>query len=125
MLLKISIPKPSKSKNSGVFGFVIQFFVIGIIFFAIGFAVGQKKLEIERKGVIPNIVLSNQAPPANQVVDFSLFWQVLEAIPQKYLEKSAIDGQKILYGAISGMTKSLDDPYTDFFNPNCSKLYEK
>lgn len=111
------ISKPKSPQNSGILGFIIQFFAVGIIFFGIGFVVGQKKVTIERRTIIPNIIFSNQVAPANQNVDFSLFWQVLDALPKKYLEKSAIDGQKILYGAISGMVRSLGDPYTAFFDP--------
>lgn len=107
-----------KPKNpSGIANFILQFFVVAIIFFAIGFVMGQKRVEIERKKFIPSITFTNQSPPERETVDFSLFWEVLGTIPQKYLEKSAIDGQKILYGAISGMVRSLGDPYTAFLDP--------
>ena len=113
-------PKASmeKTKNpSGIANFILQFFVVAIIAFAIGFAMGQKKVEIARKNFIPSITITGQSPPSRETVDFSLFWEVLGTIPQKYLEKSAIDGQKILYGAISGMVRSLGDPYTAFLDP--------
>ena len=114
----INFPKRQQGKkSSGALNFVVQFFLIGVIFFALGFAVGQKKIEIEKKGFVPNITFTNQTPSVNQNVDFSLFWQVFEVLPQKYLDKTAIDGQKILYGAISGMVKSLGDPYTAFLDP--------
>lgn len=48
-------------------------------------------------------------------LDFSLFWDVWRAVEQKHLEKP--DRTKMLYGAISGMVKSLGDPYTVFFDP--------
>ncbi len=107
----------SSRKSSGVLNFVIQFFVIGLIFFALGFALGQKKVAVDRKRFIHNITFTNQTPPAYQNIDFSLFWRVFDTLPQKYLDKTAIDGQKVLYGAISGMVKSLGDPYTSFFDP--------
>lgn len=108
---------PIKSASGGIIGFVVQFFIVAIAFFAIGFIVGQKKVSIQRQGVAPNVVFENQLPPANQNVDFSLFWRVWEVLPQKYLDKSSIDGQKLLYGAISGMVKALGDPYTAFLDP--------
>src|SRR3989338_1352727 len=104
------------SKNP-IFNFLVQFLVIAVIFFAVGFAVGQKRIEFTKKGFIPQISVSNQLPSRNQNIDFSLFWQVFETLPQKYIDKSAIDSQKILYGAISGMVRSLGDPYTAFLDP--------
>ena len=104
------------SKNP-IFNFLLQFLVIAVIFFALGFAVGQKRIEVTKKGFVPQISISNQLPPKNQNIDFSLFWQVFETLPQKYIDKGAIDSQKILYGAISGMVRSLGDPYTAFLDP--------
>ena len=104
-------------KSSGLLSFIIQFGIIAVVFFAIGFALGQKKLEVTRKNFVPSITIGNKLPPENQNVDFSLFWQVFEALPKTYFDKSAIDGQKLLYGAISGMVRSLGDPYTAFLDP--------
>jgi len=111
------MPQEKTVKINPFFNFFIQFLIVAVVFFAIGFAVGQKKVEISRKGFIPQISITSQLPPKNQTIDFSLFWQVLQTLPQKYLDKSAIDGQKLLYGAISGMVKSLGDPYTAFLDP--------
>ena len=108
---------PSITPKSSLFSFLIQFLVIAIAFFAIGFAVGQKRVTVQKQGFIPSINFSNQLPPTNQNIDFSLFWKVFEILPQKYVDKTAVDGQKILYGAISGMVRSLGDPYTAFLDP--------
>ncbi|MDP2632478.1 MAG: S41 family peptidase [Candidatus Curtissbacteria bacterium] len=106
---------PTKS-SGGIFSFVIQFAVVGIIFFLIGFAVGQKKVEIIGNGAIPKLSIQNQTPK-NSNIDFTLMWEVLDKIPEKYIDRSAIDGNKLLYGAISGMVRSLGDPYTAFLDP--------
>lgn len=120
--MPVKFPQPFRKKDpknvsSGILGFVLQFLIVAVAFFAIGFVVGQKKVSIERKGVAPNVVIQNQLPPANQNVDFSLFWRVWEVLPQRYLDKNSIDGQKLLYGAISGMVRALGDPYTAFLDP--------
>lgn len=112
---------PKIKKTSGVFGFLAQTALVGIIFFAIGFSFGQKKVAFERKNLIPQITFTNQSGPRQETVDFSLFWQVYESLPEKYLEKDAIEGQKLLYGAISGMVRSLGDPYTAFLDPRQNK----
>ncbi|OIO45280.1 peptidase S41 [bacterium (Candidatus Gribaldobacteria) CG23_combo_of_CG06-09_8_20_14_all_37_87_8] len=49
--------------------------------------------------------------------DFSIFWEAWRKLEQNYLKRSELDYQKMIYGAISGMVDSLDDPYTVFFTP--------
>lgn len=110
-------PEASNRRQYKLFNYFTQFFIVAVLFFGIGFIVGQKKVSIDKKGIVPTLSITNQAAPKNVNVDFSLFWQVYETLPQKYLDKSAIDGQKILYGAIAGMVKSLGDPYTSFLDP--------
>lgn len=87
------------------------------MFFAIGFSVGQKKIQFDKNSFTPSISVENKLPPENQKVDFSLFWQVWDSLPKSYYDKTAVDGQKLLYGAISGMVRSLGDPYTAFLDP--------
>ena len=103
--------------KSSIVSFFVQFLVIAVLFFAIGFAVGQKRIDVSKKGFIPNVTVSNQIPQRDQNIDFSLFWEVLKVLPEKYVDKTAVDGQKILYGAIAGMVRSLGDPYTAFLDP--------
>lgn len=108
-------------KSSGILSFLIQTAFVAVIFFAIGFGLGQKKIEIQKKSFIPSITFTNQTYQKDQSVDFSLFWQVYEELPKKFLDKEAIDGQKLLNGAISGMVRSLGDPYTAFLDPKQNK----
>lgn len=49
--------------------------------------------------------------------DLSLFWDVWSRLEKNYLDKKMLDPKKMVYGAISGMTAALDDPYTSFFPP--------
>lgn len=108
-------------KSSGILSFLIQTAFVAVIFFAIGFGLGQKKIEIQKKSFIPVITFANQNWAKADTVDFSLFWQVYEELPKKFLDKDAIDGQKLLNGAISGMVRSLGDPYTAFLDPKQNK----
>ncbi len=64
-----------------------------------------------------NSIENKQPPSSKQSLDFSLFWEVWERLEQSYLEKEDLDGEKMFYGAISGMTASLGDPYTVFLPP--------
>lgn len=104
-------------KSSGIFSFIVQFVFVAVIFFAVGFAVGNRRVDVSRKNFIPTITVENKLPPREQKVDFSLFWQVFDQLPKTFIDKSAIDSQKLLYGAISGMVRSLGDPYTVFLDP--------
>ncbi len=106
-----------KVNKNPIFNFFVQFAIVAVVFFALGFVLGQKQIEIERRGLAPRINVSNKDVPQTHNIDFSLFWNVFETLPQKYIDKSAIDGQKLLFGAISGMVRSLGDPYTAFLDP--------
>ena len=55
-------------------------------------------------------------------VDYSLLWQVLNTLNEKYIDKP-IDQQKVLYGAVSGAVNALGDPYTTFFTPDQYKNF--
>ena len=54
--------------------------------------------------------------------DLSLFWLVWRRLEEKYLEKKALDPQKMVEGAIAGMVASLGDPYTVFLPPADNKI---
>ena len=56
-------------------------------------------------------------------IDFSLFWEAYHKLQEKFVDKSKIDTKKIIYGAVSGMVKSLGDPYTVFLTPEESKRF--
>jgi carboxyl-terminal processing protease len=58
-------------------------------------------------------------------LDFSLFWEAYQKLQEKFVAKEKIDYQKVLYGAISGMVKSLDDPYTVFLDPEENKRFNE
>lgn len=58
-----------------------------------------------------------------EYVDFSLFWETWQKVEQKFIDPEKIDIKKMVYGAISGMLNSLEDPYTVFFDPKNSKTF--
>jgi len=63
--------------------------------------------------------------PQPGTLDFSLFWDAYNKLQQNFINPAKIDNQKVLYGAIEGMTNSLGDPYTDFFNPDQAKQFQE
>ena len=56
-------------------------------------------------------------------MDFSLFWEAYHVLDEKFFEPEKFDPQKMIYGAISGMVKSLEDPYTVFMPPQDTKTF--
>lgn len=60
-----------------------------------------------------------------EAVDFSLFWEAYGKLHENFINPETIDDQKVIYGAIGGMVKSLGDPYTSFFNPKDAKMFEQ
>jgi len=62
-------------------------------------------------------------PP--EEIDFSLFWEAYHKLKEKFVDQGKLNPQKILYGAISGMTQSLEDPYTVFFSPEENKKFQE
>jgi len=91
-----------------------------VIFFGLGVFLGfNKRPEIDK---VVNILGKETAVETN--ADFSPFWKVWNDINEKYPNASKVTDQNKIYGAISGLINSLDDPYSVFFNPDEAKLFE-
>lgn len=86
-----------------------------------GWWFGQHKLQLTLSGDQKRnvgIEVQNRAVPPDKNVDFSLFWEVWDQLERDFLFKDKVDHRKMVYGAISGMTAALGDPYTAFFPPS-------
>ena len=68
-------------------------------------------------------VICKICPPEH--IDFSLFWEAWRAVEDKFVESEKLDTQEMIYGAISGMLETLDDPYTTFLDPEQSKIFSE
>jgi len=66
-------------------------------------------------------VVCKICPP--EEIDLSLFWETWKKLEEKFVSPEKLDIQKMIYGAISGMVKSLGDPYTTFLNPEDTKKF--
>lgn len=62
-------------------------------------------------------LMNTQQPEQLKSVDFSEFWDVWMRLERDYHDPSKLDTQKMVYGAIAGLTQSLGDPYTVFLEP--------
>ncbi len=96
----------------------IRFIAVIIIAGVLGYYLGVNKVALDWKAFHPSIEISSKEPPASvSTLDFSKFWTVFEKVQADYYDKTAIDQQKLLDGAISGMVSSLDDPFTTYLPP--------
>lgn len=82
----------------------------------IGYWFGTHQVKLEFKK-IPQFKVNRLLPEDKKEINFSLFWQVWDLVSASYLDKSAIDADKMINGAIQGMVAALGDPYTVFLPP--------
>ena len=93
----------------------LQLFIVILIAAFIGYWFGVNKVNVSWESYKPSVAVTNkEAPQAFRPVDFSLFWNVWSKLESNYYDKTKLDAQKMLNGAITGLTQSLDDPYTMF-----------
>ncbi len=95
----------SLKKNLSILFLIAAFLVI----FGLGFWVGKTQ------------TVCKVCPP--EEVDFSLFWESWDKLQQKFVRQENFKIQDMIYGAIAGMVKALDDPYTVFFSPDDTKKF--
>ncbi|MEX2028829.1 MAG: PDZ domain-containing protein, partial [Candidatus Curtissbacteria bacterium] len=74
---------------------------------------------------IEKVSLANKETPATIEEDFDPFWKAWNSINEKYPTANKITDQEKIYGAISGLVDSLNDPYSVFFGPEEAKSFEE
>lgn len=95
--------------------------LVVFISFLLGWQLGHKDVNLSWQNYKPVFSVINQEPPKNFNVDFGLFWKTWDLLSKEYIDKKALDPQKLFYGAVSGMVASLGDPYTVFLPPEQQK----
>lgn len=96
----------------------LQFIVIILIAGLIGYYIGTNNVKVSWKNFTPSTSVVNREAPASLAnVDFSQFWNVWQKLEANYYDKTKLDSQKMINGAIEGMTQSLGDPYTMYLPP--------
>jgi len=96
--------------------------ISGLILIGVGFYVGY-----DYGGSVPkNIVVQGVSNIDNKVkddIDFDIFWQAWDLLKTNHIKGAEIKDQDMLYGAISGLVGSVDDPHTIFFKPDDSQKF--
>ncbi len=57
--------------------------------------------------------------------DFNLFWEAWQKLKDLHIDADQVTSQDLVYGAISGLAASFDDPHTSFFPPEKAKMFEQ
>lgn len=86
-----------------------------------GYWLGRREVLLSWQNFKPQVVVINKEAPTGGPADFSLFWEVWRRASRDFIDKTKIDPQKMIWGAISGMVQSLEDPYTVFLPPKENK----
>jgi len=100
--------------------------VIGVVL-----VVGSYNLGVHsgKQNVIKTAVnLENQLEGKPESIDFAPFWRAWNILEEKYIPASttaeSVTDEEKVWGAIKGLTDSLGDPYTVFFPPVESELFQ-
>ena len=111
------------------------FVLLSAMFFITGIGVGQNiklgrqlssSLDDESSCSKFNLSISNNKPDfVDKTIDFDLFWEVWQALENKYYQAKAVNDQDLYYGSIKGMVGALGDPYTVFFNPEEAEKFNQ
>ncbi|NLE07576.1 MAG: S41 family peptidase [Parcubacteria group bacterium] len=90
--------------------------------FALGFYVGQER---SLSGVPSQFLNTSNV----ENVDLAPFWKAWKILDEKFTPASStvevVKNQEKIWGAIQGLTASYKDPYTVFFPPAESKMFEE
>ena len=90
----------------------LQLVVLIIISGLAGYYFGVNHVKISWENYKPSASVVNREAPPSLNVDFSTFWNVWQKLEASYYDKTKLDPQKMLNGAIEGLASSLGDPYT-------------
>ena len=102
--------------------------VIAIIILAAltggGFYFGyQKGTENPKTLIVQGVSNIDQGKEKN--IDFNLFWETWGLLKEKYVKGDELKNQDMVYGAIGGLFKALDDPNSTFMPPEDAKKFDE
>ena len=77
----------------------------------------------EPSGGLRELINRDMGQP--EAVDFSLFWDAWNLVHERYVGRSELDTQKMVFGAVQGMVESIGDPFTVFLKAEESKRLQE
>jgi len=96
-----------------------------IISLVLGFFGGAEfqKTKEQDGGGLRDLIGRDTGQPES--VDFSLFWDAWNLIHKRYVDRSRLNTQEMVFGAIEGMVKTVGDPFTVFLEAKEAKRLQE
>lgn len=85
---------------------------------------GLEKGLKETKNIVIEGISGGESPQGTGA-DFSVFWQAWDKLKKEHINGKDTSSEKLVYGAINGLTKALGDPHTIFFEPEDYKKFNQ
>jgi len=99
--------------------FVAVFSLFGGFYYGV-WVTGQRQFDFS----VQQIIKDAPSYLDEEEVDINLFWRVWEAILTKYVEQP-VNEEGMFYGALEGLVKSVEDPYSIFLDPEATNEFVK
>lgn len=97
---------------------IISIIILGSVF-VLGVYLGySKRPEVEKV-----LTLTNKEIQVETTTDFDPFWKAWNILNEKSIYTKETSDQEKVWGAISGLASSFNDPYTVFFPPKENELF--
>lgn len=99
---------------------LVRNILVALLLIVLGGVIGYRYGQTDAApGKIPLSQVLNTAIPLERQdsVDFGVFWEVWSYLDQRYLDPDKLDAQKMVNGAIGGLTSAIGDPYTTYLPP--------
>ena len=95
-----------------------------LICLVIGFFAGVQFQKIKSPEIGLKELINREAGQP-ETVDFSLFWDAWDVIHERYVDRSELNTQEMVFGAIEGMVNSVGDSFTVFLKADESKRLQE
>ena len=103
---------------------ILIYAIIIAFSFTGGYFLGQDKIDSSFTN-ITQVEVINQTPSDKNTLDFGLFWRVWDTLAENYVDKTKLNAQEMVHGAIRGMVAAVGDPYTVFLAPTENKIVQE
>lgn len=124
-----------KNNKKKIFRKILHYFLFVFLLFLtfLGGASLAVKDNVVKKVAEKNVVFLGQLSgkyskvdnQTAQNIDFDLYWDVWDSVKEYYVDKGQITDKQLFYGSLKGLVNSLDDPYSEFMNPELTKEFEE
>ena len=97
--------------------------IIGVVAIIIAFIIGLSVGEVRSPAAAANSRLTDLTQVQSD--QFDSFWKAWQILDEKQVNAASTTPQDKIWGAISGLAAAYGDPYTVFFPPEESKMFQE